>query len=279
MRLEKDLVIRRSRPTMISAKYRAREERRRLMKISANKLKRIEDPETSLCRSVLINNAVRRLQRENRDEKTRNLNLPVVSYLHGSSKENNISRNILIDVVDSNISPRKRLSDNERSENSKRQKSSDIALQEDVFSDFYILPSSPRLLPHFDNIAEAQTSDYRPIEMFDNRLGMETYNTNYNTVYSTHNTSLDNTVFTPLNNSPRNNTVDLMEMNEIDSERICGYARFTDSSKSLEEHLAELQTLDEQFDLAKFERNNNQSCGRAFHDIQTFHSLVPGLET
>lgn len=108
MRLEKDLVIRRSRPTMISAKYRAREERRRLMKISANKLKRIEDPETSLCRSVLINNAVRRLQRENRDEKTRNLNLPVVSYLHGSSKENNISRNILIDVVDSNISPRKR---------------------------------------------------------------------------------------------------------------------------------------------------------------------------
>lgn len=80
MRLEEDLVIRRSRPTMISAKYRAREERRRLLKISAGKLRKIEDPETSLCRSVLINNAVRRLQRENRDERARNYNaLPVVA--------------------------------------------------------------------------------------------------------------------------------------------------------------------------------------------------------
>lgn len=93
MKLEEDLVIRRSRPTMISAKYRAREERRRLLKISAGKLRRIEDPEASLCRSVLINNAVRRLQRENRDEKTRNYGLPIVSYLDDSSKENNLNAN------------------------------------------------------------------------------------------------------------------------------------------------------------------------------------------
>lgn len=93
---------------MISAKYRAREERRRLLKISAGKLRRIEDPETSLCRSVLINNAVKRLQRENRDEKTRNYGLPVVSYLHNSTKENSISGNLLIDVVDKDVLSRKR---------------------------------------------------------------------------------------------------------------------------------------------------------------------------
>ena len=80
---------------MISAKYRAREERRRLLKISAGKLRRIEDPEASLCRSVLINNAVRRLQRENRDEKTRNYGLPAVNYLDDSSKENNVSGNLM----------------------------------------------------------------------------------------------------------------------------------------------------------------------------------------
>lgn len=109
MRLEEDLVIRRSRPTMISAKYRAREERRRLMKISAVKLKRIEDPEASLCRSVLINNALRRLHRENRDDKTRSYGtLPVMSYMDDVSKENSVTGNLIADVTDEEASSRKR---------------------------------------------------------------------------------------------------------------------------------------------------------------------------
>lgn len=109
MRLEEDLVIRRTRPTMISAKYRAREERRRLLKISAGKLRRIEDPEASLCRSVLINNAVRRLQRENRDEKTRNYGaFPIVSsYMDETSKESSVVANLIADV-DEDASSRKR---------------------------------------------------------------------------------------------------------------------------------------------------------------------------
>lgn len=93
---------------MISAKYRAREERRRLLKISAGKLRRIEDPEASLCRSVLINNAVRRLQRENRDEKTRSYGLPVVSYMDDASKENSVANNLIADVTDDETSSRKR---------------------------------------------------------------------------------------------------------------------------------------------------------------------------
>lgn len=99
---------------MISAKYRAREERRRLLKISAGKLRRIEDPEASLCRSVLINNAVRRLQRENRDEKTRSYGtLPVVaSYMDDASKENNIAGNLIADVTDEETSSKKRYASN-----------------------------------------------------------------------------------------------------------------------------------------------------------------------
>lgn len=108
MRLDEDLVIRRSRPMMISAKYRAREERRRLLKISASKLRRIEDPEASLCRSVLINNALRRLQRENRDEKTRNYGLSMMTYMDDASKENNVSGNFLVDMTDEETSSRKR---------------------------------------------------------------------------------------------------------------------------------------------------------------------------
>lgn len=55
-----------SRPyrSMISPKYRQREERRKMLKISAGKLSRIDDPEASLCRSVLINNTLRRLRKE-----------------------------------------------------------------------------------------------------------------------------------------------------------------------------------------------------------------------
>ncbi|XP_071441089.1 translation initiation factor IF-2 [Hetaerina americana] len=63
------LHLARARLTMISAKYRLKEERRKVLKISVAKLKRIDDPESSLRRSVLINNTVRRLQREARDEK------------------------------------------------------------------------------------------------------------------------------------------------------------------------------------------------------------------
>lgn len=59
----------RQRPSMISAKYRQKEERRKVLKISVNKLRKIEDPENSLCRSVLINNTMKRLQRESKEEK------------------------------------------------------------------------------------------------------------------------------------------------------------------------------------------------------------------
>ncbi len=40
-----------------------------VLKLSLNKVKRIEDPESFLCRSVLINNTIKRLQREVREEK------------------------------------------------------------------------------------------------------------------------------------------------------------------------------------------------------------------
>ncbi|KAK6642215.1 hypothetical protein RUM44_013938 [Polyplax serrata] len=57
------------RPTMIPIKYKLKEERRKVLKISVNKLKKIDDPEIWLCRSVLINNTMKKLQKEARDEK------------------------------------------------------------------------------------------------------------------------------------------------------------------------------------------------------------------
>ncbi|XP_011867808.1 PREDICTED: uncharacterized protein LOC105561983 isoform X2 [Vollenhovia emeryi] len=302
MRLEEDLVIRRSRPTMISAKYRAREERRRLLKISAGKLRKIEDPEASLCRSVLINNAVRRLQRENRDEKTRSYGtLPVVaSYMDDASKENNIAGS-LIDVTDEETCSKKRLADDSRNDglNSKRHRHDDLDLQDDVFSEFYILPS-PRLLSHIDEIQPESVASHHngnhhlgfPEDRLSGGLADGRSNGTSSTSATTHGNGIDSatschSVLFPGVGDLDDASVqlsrpgaDMMEVADVvDPDRLCDFSRFADSAKTLEERLAELQSLDEHFDLTKFERNNNQSCGRAFHDIQTFHSLVPGLET
>lgn len=70
-------VPRRKAPTLWSPRLRWKDERRKVLKISMSKMKRIEDPELFLRRSVLVNNTVKRLQREIRDERQR----PVDDFL------------------------------------------------------------------------------------------------------------------------------------------------------------------------------------------------------
>lgn len=58
--------------TMLSTpKYKWKEERKRVLKLSVKKLRSIEDPEAFLSRSVLINNTLKRLQTEVREEKAK----------------------------------------------------------------------------------------------------------------------------------------------------------------------------------------------------------------
>ena len=52
-----------------SPKYKQKEERKRVLKLCVKKLRSIEDPEAFLSRSVLINNTLKRLQSEVREEK------------------------------------------------------------------------------------------------------------------------------------------------------------------------------------------------------------------
>ncbi|XP_066593407.1 uncharacterized protein [Prorops nasuta] len=272
------------RPTMFSPKYRAGEERRRFLKISARKLRRIEDPESSLCRSVLINNAVKRLQKENRDEKTKSYSLPIINYLDDDVKENDVSNLI---VTGDDDASRKRLSKDSRNDgvSPKRQRHDDLDLQDDVFSNFYILPPTPRLLSQIDEAQDTETERmYFEDRLSSGSISIASERTSSSTTSgSTVNGVASTSSFfvSDLDEISRS-TTDMMEVADAvgcDADRICDFARFADSAKTLEERLVELQNFEDHFDLAKFERNNNQSCGRAFHDIQTFHSLVPGLET
>ncbi|XP_067011431.2 uncharacterized protein [Anabrus simplex] len=84
------------RPTMISAKYRLKEERRKVLKISINKLRKIEDPESSLRRSVLINNTMKRLQREAREEKLQK-QYPNRCFSSNTSRQNGTPSSVVND--------------------------------------------------------------------------------------------------------------------------------------------------------------------------------------
>ena len=53
-----------------SPRLRMRDERKRVLKLSLAKLRQIDDAESCLRRSVLLNNTLRRLQRDARDEKS-----------------------------------------------------------------------------------------------------------------------------------------------------------------------------------------------------------------
>ena len=57
----------------VKSKLRIREERKRVIKICVNKLQTIQDPESYLCKSVLINNTLKSMQREHRDSQKRKL--------------------------------------------------------------------------------------------------------------------------------------------------------------------------------------------------------------
>ena len=73
--------------TMLSTpKYKWKEERKRVLKLSVKKLRSIEDPEAFLSRSVLINNTLKRLQTEVREEKSiKKANAQHMMYMSSSS--------------------------------------------------------------------------------------------------------------------------------------------------------------------------------------------------
>ncbi|XP_023228685.1 uncharacterized protein LOC111629049 isoform X2 [Centruroides sculpturatus] len=66
---ENESLPRRRVPLLWSPRMKWKDERRKVLKMSVNKLRRIDDPEAYLRRSVLINNTVRKLQMEIRQER------------------------------------------------------------------------------------------------------------------------------------------------------------------------------------------------------------------
>ena len=64
--LTKSLHLHPRRPSMLShPKYRHKEEKRKLLKLSCRKLSKLADPESVLCKAVLINNTLKFLQQNN----------------------------------------------------------------------------------------------------------------------------------------------------------------------------------------------------------------------
>uniref|UniRef100_T1I0S4 SERTA domain-containing protein n=3 Tax=Rhodnius TaxID=13248 RepID=T1I0S4_RHOPR len=142
-----------NRPTMISAKYRQKEERRKVLKISINKLKKIEDPESSLRRSVLINNTMKRLQKEAREEKLQKQQSVGFRYFASDFLKDDVVEPLrtsdqLADIT--NLPGKKE--ENEAARRDTRKRSLDDVDESDVqavLSQFY-MPLTPRMLTSID---------------------------------------------------------------------------------------------------------------------------------
>ncbi|XP_013778148.1 uncharacterized protein LOC106462743 [Limulus polyphemus] len=108
------LPTRRRVPQLWNPRMRWKDERRKVLKLSMNKLRRIKDPEGSLCRSVLINNTVKCLQKEIREEKSaRHRVMGRTCYVLDSDSlaSHSTSRSWTFDAEPSDVIPRKPRSD------------------------------------------------------------------------------------------------------------------------------------------------------------------------
>ena len=62
--LKEELHLTQKRPTMLGhPKYRHKEEKKKMVKMSYKKLQKMDDPESLLCKAVLINNTLKYLQK------------------------------------------------------------------------------------------------------------------------------------------------------------------------------------------------------------------------
>ncbi|XP_050307802.1 uncharacterized protein LOC126744433 isoform X2 [Anthonomus grandis grandis] len=269
----------RNRPSMISAKYKQKEERRKILKISMNKLKKIEDPEGNLCRSVLINNTMQKLQQETREEKwqKQQFNYP---RCYGNNSYLSINPEILrndkaIDEVVANLDKdvkidagfQKRLEEEiysaalgdeydsppsarspEETPNQSNKRSYEDTLDDcdvhDVLSQFY-MPPTPRMLTGIDEDDDGNVVNDPLVK----RLKLEEEQKKITSASLAEYTSnVTNFIY----NNNNNNTC-----------RFSGGARAMDSDSST--------------------ASSYSSCGQAsmFGEIQTsvYHSLITSLET
>ena len=113
------LTEKRPRPTLLGhPKYRHKEEKRKLMKMTCKKLKKLEDPESVLCKAVLINNTLKYLRDPqisfghpvtHDQETSQSQNSPDQSHQH--------QQDASLDILNSEIVFPPPLSDNINSEN------------------------------------------------------------------------------------------------------------------------------------------------------------------
>ena len=86
---------RRPRPSLLAhPKYRHKEEKRKLMKMTCKKLRKLEDPESVLCRAVLINNTLRHLQNSAHNSDN-------ISGHHHKQTDSEVTLSIQLDTDDS----------------------------------------------------------------------------------------------------------------------------------------------------------------------------------
>ncbi|XP_017772172.1 PREDICTED: uncharacterized protein LOC108559412 isoform X2 [Nicrophorus vespilloides] len=259
-----------SRPSMISPKYKQKEERRKVLKISLQKLKKIDDPENNLCRSVLINNTIRRLNKDGRDEilQKQQLNYPrcydndnflniksefMKNEMRAFDEPNDHVEDVVDEVALNKIDLTSLDSLGDFTENGVSNKRPledyDEGEVNDVFTHLY-LPPTPRLLTSIDDDEDVNVVDIEPPAK-----KMRVEQPEELKIMESPKEDRINELLINNNNNNNNNSINSME---------------TDSR---------LRFLGQSMDAD----TNSFSCGQVslFSDIQNnvYHSLIASLET
>lgn len=173
------------------------------MKLSLNKVKRIEDPESFLRRSVLINNTIKRLQREVREEKM---------MRHGGNGGGYLSRLSLHSSFRKSFTSSSKLNE------------INLCASEDLIDDDIPLsPPSPTIIPSLPCISTTSTSftSTSPSSTTCHQLVDPLSNNNNNVANSSDNNSSSTSGLLNGSNNNNNSTNSRKRMLSDDSEDDC----------------------------------------------------------
>lgn len=144
-----------------SPRLRLRDERKRVLKLSLAKLRRIDDAESCLRRSVLLNNTLKRLQCEARDEKA-----TPPPLLHPASESRSVltcdeSNSIMDEATPPRAGIKRRRSADVCEELNSTSSSMDLCSSGGGsgglnFSDLYLPPVTPRMISSLEDEEEAE---------------------------------------------------------------------------------------------------------------------------
>jgi len=268
-------------------RYRFKEERKKVLKMSVRKLKQIEDPETFLCRSVLINNTMKRIQAEIREEKSNksrkwlmhdtNDECPSISVIQST-------RNSLTSIITADAMHNKDDLDEECDNTSFCHNFTEGQQQKEESEKFFDSPAVTNKVDTLDNEYKLQHEFSKNSVVLETGNGCDSENVNmgYNQNEDI-NDNMDQRVSKILNDEERDYECNVLDQNEARHQQAIsnnGVCLKSDSnpSSSEEDNDTESSNSYASTNSEDDEDENEIACDRPINKRETFEEALPSLK-